>query len=232
MINKKLCILIFLISTNFFAQDIDNNFWADLLKKHVSYDGNVDYKGFKADSKNLDIYLDFLKRNRPHTDNASKKEQLAYWINAYNAFTVKLIIDNYPLKSIKDINKPWDIKFIDIDTISLSLNDIEHEILRKMNEPRIHFVINCASISCPKLLREAFFSHTLENQLHKATINYINEENTITKNKVELSKIFKWFREDFEKNGSLIDFLNDYSAVTIDPKAKIRFKDYNWSLNE
>jgi len=232
MINKTLCILVFLISANFFAQDVDNNFWTELLKKHVSSDGNVDYKGFKSDSKSLDIYLDYLVKNKPYTNKSTKKEQLAYWINTYNAFTVKLIIDNYPIKSIKDINNPWDKKFITIDNISLSLNDIEHEILRKMNEPRIHFVINCASVSCPKLLNVAFFAHTLENQLHSATINFINEKNTLSRDRVELSKIFKWFREDFERNGSLIDFLNDYSEVNIDSKAKIKFKDYNWALND
>lgn len=232
MINKKLCILVFLISTNIFAQDIDNNFWTDLLKKHVSDDGNVDYKGFKSDSKNLDIYLDYLVKNKPKKNQSSTNEQLAYWINTYNAFTIKLIIGNYPLKSIKDIKNPWDKKFINIDNVLLSLNDIEHEILRKMHEPRIHFAINCASVSCPKLLNEAFFAHTLENQLHRVTISFINEENNLSKDKIELSKIFKWFREDFERHGTLIGFLNDYSPFKIDQKAKIKFKEYNWALNE
>lgn len=231
MKNKKLLILVFLISTNFFAQEIDNNFWTDLLKKHVSDDGNVDYKGFKSDSKNLDIYLDLLSKNKPQ-NSASKKERLAYWINVYNAFTVKLIIDNYPINSIKDIKQPWDQKFFKIGDEAMSLNHVEHEILRKMNEPRIHFAINCASVSCPKLLNVAFFAHTLESQLHSATINFVNEQNTLSSKRLELSKIFKWFQEDFEKNGTLIDFLNDYSPIKIDSKAKIKFKEYNWALND
>ena len=103
-----------------------------------------------------------------------------------------------------------------------------------MDDPRIHFAIVCASYSCPKLQNEAFNSKNLEEQLNKVTKEFLNdpERNFITKNDIELSKIFKWFSEDFERNGSLIAFLNQYSDIQISDKAKKSFKDYNWDLNE
>ena len=133
----------------------NHSLWNDLLQKHVSVQGNVNYKGFKLDYSDLERYLQSLSDNIPNKS-WSKAEKLSYWINAYNAYTIKLIIDKYPLKSIKDINRPWDQRFIKLGEKIYTLNDIEHEILRKMNEPRIHFAIVCASISCPKLQNEAF----------------------------------------------------------------------------
>ncbi len=206
--------------------------WDELLQKHVSSKGNVNYQGFKTDEKLLDNYLEFLSENSPK-ENSSKSQKLAYWINAYNAFTVKLIINNYPIKSIKDIKQPWDKKFITIGNEKLSLNHIEHEILRKMNEPRIHFAINCASISCPKLLNKAYTASHLETQLNTVTTNFIqSDENNISEKKIEISKLFSWFKSDFKQDGTLIDFLNNYTKVTIHKKAKVKFKDYNWNLNE
>src|SRR5690606_7886580 len=127
-------------------------------KKHVAPNGLVNYNGFKQDKQQLDLYLKLLQAGVPDPDKWSKEEQLAYWINAYNAFTIKLIIDNYPLKSIKDLNSTiaiptinsiWDDKFFSLGGQKFSLNMIEHGILRKdFDEPRIHFAINCASISC------------------------------------------------------------------------------------
>jgi hypothetical protein len=115
-----------------------------------------------------------------------------------------------------------------------NLDEIEHQILRKMNEPRIHFAIVCASYSCPKLQNEAFVASNLEQQLTKATKKFLNdpERNSISKDNLELSKIFKWFAKDFKRNGSLIDFLNQYTDVKISTKARINYKDYNWDLNE
>ena len=103
-----------------------------------------------------------------------------------------------------------------------------------MNEPRIHFAINCASFSCPPLLNEAFSEKNLEAQLTQVTKTFLadSQRNTITKDKLEISKIFKWFSKDFKQNGSLIDFLNQYSDVKINANAKKKYKDYNWNLNE
>jgi len=115
-----------------------------------------------------------------------------------------------------------------------NLNEIEHQILRKMNEPRIHFAIVCASYSCPKLRNKTYTAADLENQLTSVTKAFLNdpERNFISENNLELSKIFQWFAKDFKQNGSLIDFLNRYSDIQISENSKKKFKDYNWTLNE
>ncbi|QCE40734.1 DUF547 domain-containing protein [Psychroserpens sp. NJDZ02] len=209
--------------------------WNELLQKHVSDNGNVNYKSFKTDHKKLLEYiyiLDLLKSN-PEFDSISKEEKLAYWINAYNALTIDLIIKNYPVKSIKDIKDPWGQKLWELGDKWYSLEDIEHEVLRKMDEPRIHFAIVCASYSCPKLQNTAFTASNLETQLTAATKQFLSDtkRNEIKENSLKLSKIFKWFDKDFEQTGSLIDFLNKYTDITISAKAKISYKDYNWDLN-
>jgi hypothetical protein len=114
------------------------------------------------------------------------------------------------------------------------LEEIEHEILRKMNEPRIHFAINCASFSCPNLSNEAFVDIKLEKQLDVAAKAFVNDKtkNTIQQESIEISKIFDWFSGDFKSNGSIVDYLNQYSTIKISKKAKIKFKEYNWSLND
>lgn len=207
--------------------------FGELLQKHVTQNGNVDYKGFKSSQKDLLGYISVLKKMYLKLDSLSKNEKLAYWINTYNALTIDLIIRNYPLKSIKEIKDPWDQRLWKFGDKWQNLNDIEHKILRKMNEPRIHFAIVCASESCPKLLNEAFTSENLEEQLSRVTKGFLSDtsKNELSKNNIKLSKIFKWFKKDFEKNGSLIDFLNGYSEVVISNKAKKSFKDYNWDLN-
>ncbi|SDE36437.1 DUF547 domain-containing protein [Ulvibacter litoralis] len=211
---------------------ISHQKWDDLLQKHVSSSGKVDYLGFKNDTAALQSYLDVLAENLPKKS-WSKNATLAYWINAYNAFTVKLILDNYPVESIKDIKKPWDQDFIMLENSAYSLGEIEHKILRKMNEPRIHFAINCASYSCPNLLNEAYTEAKIEKQLESSTISFINDttKNSITADKIEISKIFDWFSGDFKNEGSLIDFLNKYSTVKINANTKINYKDYKWNLN-
>ncbi len=212
---------------------IDHGIWDALLQKHVSTSGDVDYKGFKNDEKELDKYLVQLAKKVP-TKSDSKNATLAYWINAYNAFTVKLILENYPLKSIKDIKDPWGKKFIDLEGKKYSLEGIENEILRKMSEPRIHFAINCASESCPNLSNKAYTDSALDKQLDNAASSFINDKSkeTITASKVEVSKIFDWFSDDFKQNGSVIEYLNKYSKTKIDKNAKISYKEYDWDLND
>lgn len=207
--------------------------WNILLQKHVSTMGNVSYKGFKEDIKQLETYLDYLSNNAPKST-WSHKQKLAFWLNAYNAFTVKLILDKYPLKSIKDIKDPWDLEFFTINNKAFSLNKIEHKILRKMNDPRIHFGINCASYSCPLLSNIAFNKENVDQELEKLTIGFINDSkrNKISSKKIKLSKLFSWFGKDFKTEGSLISFLNKYSKIQIQKNASKSYLDYNWSLNE
>tara|TARA_R110000823_G_scaffold29255_1_gene84965 strand:+ start:434 stop:1195 length:762 start_codon:yes stop_codon:yes gene_type:complete len=217
--------------------------WNELLKANVSADGKVNYKGFIKEKAKLDAYLKSISENAPDRKTWSKDEQLAYWINAYNAFTVKLIVDNYPVESIKDlgpklkiplIKDVWHYKFFKIGGEESSLDEIEHSILRKeFEEPRIHFAINCASVSCPPLLNEAFEANTIDTQLDKVAKSFINSSrNKITPDAIQISSIFSWFKGDFTKNGSLIDFLNKYSKVKIKPNAKVSHLDYDWNLNE
>jgi len=215
------------------AKGFNHGVFNSLLKKHVSEKGNVDYPGFKADYKKLKSYFSELNQNVPE-DSWTKNETLAYWINAYNAFTIDLILKNYPLNSIKDIKDPWDQRLWKLGNKWYNLNEIEHEILRKMDEPRIHFAIVCASFSCPKLQNEAFVASQMEAQLTKATKEFLadSDRNSITSDSIEISKIFQWFAKDFKENGSLIDFLNTYTEVEISDNAKKRFKDYNWDLND
>jgi Protein of unknown function, DUF547 len=218
--------------------------WDQLVKAHVKANGLVDYKGFIREKPKLESYLKLLSENAPDRSKWSKNEQLAYWINAYNAYTVKLIVDFYPTKSIRDlgpklkiplIKDVWHYKFFKIAGVDMSLDEVEHGILRKeFDEPRIHFAINCASISCPPLLNEAFVAEKLEAQLTKVSIAFINDpvRNKLGTQSVQLSSIFSWFTSDFTKKGTLIEFLNKYSKVKISSNAKISFLDYNWNLNE
>ncbi len=236
-------IVILWISYGSIAQEhLEHKQWDALVKQHVDAEGHVNYKGFIADSVKLNAYLTVLSANHPQ-ESWKKEDQLAFWINAYNAFTVQLIIRNYPVKSIKElggsiykINTPWDIKFITIGEEVYDLNNIEHGIIRKQfTEPRIHFAVNCASVSCPRLRNEAFVGSKLDAQLDDQAKTFITDaaKNDINKNCIKISKIFKWFEGDFtESGGSVIDFINKYSMIEVKKRAKIYYMDYDWNLNE
>ncbi len=216
------------------SEKANHKVWDVLLKKFVDSEGFVDYKGFLNSKIELSNYINYLSENVPD-ESWTVQEQLAYYINLYNALTVQLILDNYPTNSIKDIKKPWDQKVINLKGTDYSLGDIEHKILRKMNEPRIHFAINCASYSCPKLLNEAFTASKLENQLEQVSDSFINgNKNETNPTNPKLSKIFKWYKKDFEVNGNsdVIQFINQYSNVKINEDASIDYLDYNWNLNQ
>lgn len=215
-----------------------------LLKKHVNAQGGVNYEAFKNDEAPLNAYLKSMMTNTP-ADSWSDNEKLTYWINVYNALTIQLILKYYPVESIKDIgssiqipfvNTPWDIECFEIEEgKELSLNNIEHGIIRKeFEEPRIHFALVCAAVSCPKLLNEAYRADRLDAQLTAQTKDFLanTNKNKISADRLQLSKLFSWYGGDFRKDGSLVDFLNQYSSVKINQKAKTSFMDYNWSLNK
>ena len=212
---------------------IDHSQWTTLLQNHVSNEGQVDYRGFKKDGASLKSYIKTLSAQTPDAS-WSKQETLAYWINAYNALTIDLILRHYPVQSIKDIKNPWKQSLWTLGGKPYDLDVIEHQILRKMHEPRIHFAIVCASYSCPKLKNSAYTANSLNTQLEKAAIDFINDpkRNDLSENSIRISKIFQWFRSDFEQDGSLIAFLNQYAKIRISDHARIRFKDYNWELND
>lgn len=224
------------------SRPITHEIWDGLLKKHVDSTGFVNYRGMIRDSSELNRYLQLLENAHPNDKFWSRNEQMAYWINAYNAFTIQLIVRNYPVKSIKDIknglafvNSVWDIKFIRIQGFNYDLNNIEHNILRPVfRDARIHAAINCASFSCPRLLNKAFTAQNLESQLDTVMRDFVNDplRNRIGSEKAEISEIFKWFKGDFEREGSLRDFLNRYSKFKLTESTEIMHIDYNWALNE
>lgn len=210
----------------------DHDPFSKMLNKYVTNDGKVNYKGFKNDQQALKNHILALEQNPPKKE-WSKNDQLAYWINLYNALTVNLIIENYPLESILEINngKAWDLKLTKIQDDQYSLNDIEHQIIRKQfNEPRIHFAVNCAAVSCPKLLNEAFVPDKLAFQLEAQTKYFINNnaKNTIDQTTIEISKIFEWYAEDF---GNLKTFISKYHS-NMNPDNEIAYREYDWKLNQ
>ncbi|MEW7280413.1 DUF547 domain-containing protein [Aquimarina sp. 2201CG1-2-11] len=217
------------------AQNVfDHSTWDQALLLNVSDEGKVDYNGFMRDSSQLYRYFKQLSDNPP-TESWTRDEKLAYWINAYNAYTIKLIIDSYPLKSIKDLKDPWGTKFFKIDGEWYSLGELEHKILRKFNDPRIHFAINCASFSCPVVWNRAYTGDNVHEALNDQTKKFINDptRNTITNTEVNVSKIFSWYKKDFKVNGGDVkDFINRYADVKIGKQAKKGYKEYDWSLNE
>lgn len=208
-----------------------------LLKKHVSSTGKVNYKNFKVDKQKLESYIKHMQVLYKDLKVWNKDKRLAYWINIYNANTIKLILDNYPVTSITKLKsgKPWDYKIIELGGKNYTLNDIENKIIRpRFKDPRIHFAVNCAAKSCPKLLNQAWTEHNIQRYLTKQTRTFLanTKENTITENKVVLSKIFEWYKVDFgADNAKLIAFINKYSNTKVNENADVSFKEYIWDLN-
>ena len=232
------------------VQKIDHNQWATFLDRNlITNDKSVIYllqysRVTNKDRKILQDYLKYLENI--NISDYSRPEQFAYWINHYNARTVELILENYPIDSIKDISfsffsfGPWDEELITVEDIDLSLNDIEHRILRPIwKDPRIHYAVNCASIGCPNLLPKPFTSETSEMLLNEAAKSYVNHPRGVRfeDGKLVLSKIFDWYIVDFGgSTDSLLKHLLEYSEPHLSHiikhyKGKLEY-DYNWQLNE
>ena len=228
----------------------EHSAWGSLLGKYV-HDGLVDYEGWKRQgTAELNNYLASLSSLCADAERAAgRDERLAFWINAYNAFTAKLILDHYPVASIRSIGwlplAAFKIKFIPMPGLgkgNLSLDEIENDILRKeLREPRIHFAIVCASKSCPKLRSRPYRADAVSVQLDQAARDFIQDA---SKNQYDTAKrtfyassIFKWFRGDFEHaKGSLAAFISQYAQLDVAAALKqgdvrIEFLDYDWSLN-
>lgn len=234
-----------LLSFSVFSQTgVSHNGFDQLLQTYVDGQGMVNYKGLLEDRSKLKSYLSVLENNAPQKS-WTRDQKLAYWINAYNAYTLDLILEHYPVKSIKEIGSSikipfvstaWDVKFINIGGKEYDLNNIEHGIIRKeFDEPRIHFALVCAAVSCPKLQNRAYLPEKLDEQLTKAAKEFLANpaKNSFkSEKKATLSKLFNWYGGDFKKDGSLIDYINKYSPTRLDKNAKIDWMDYNWKLNE
>ena len=212
--------------------------WNSLTKQYVTSDGKVDYKSMKANLSQITLYLSHLNQTPPK-DDWTKNEKLAYWINLYNASTVYLIATNYPTKSITKLNggKPWDKKFVKSAGKVYTLNQIENEIVRpRFKDPRIHAALNCAAVSCPKMMNSAFLPEALNKQLDQQCYAWINDSNRneVGPTKLVISKIFEWYGEDFKADGGVVKFVGKFNRtkIMISPEAKISYKEYNWDLNE
>ena len=221
----------------------DHSVFDALLRKHVDQDGWVDYEGFRSDAVSLDAYIASIG-NAPFA-NLGRDEKLAFLINAYNAFTLRLILDHYPIKSIKDIPsaKRWDAKRWRLGFRRLSLNQIEHEQIRpKFAEPRIHFALVCAAIGCPKLRNEAYRADRIEEQLEDQT-RYVHTHGRWFRYRsgardVHLTRLYDWYGADFKQvAGSVLDFAARYSAplraaIAGDEKLRPKWLHYDWTLND
>ena len=198
---KKIVLWFLLFTLNSFSQNFNYTNYNLFLAKYVSEKGNVNYDKIKTNKAELDAIINEFEKTQP-TEKWSKNEKMAYFINVYNAYTIKVIIDNYPVKSIKDINGVWNKKIVTSGKSKISLSDVENKILRKLDDPRIHFAINCASYSCPDLVNVAFVPATLDKQLDTATKSFINDKskNNIATNEIKISKIFYWYSADFKSN--------------------------------
>ena len=205
------------------------------LRKYVSSQGNVNYSSIKANKSELDAIVKEFNAQYPEK-NWSKNEVLAFWINTYNLFTIKLIVDNYPTSSITKIaSKPWDIKCVKLKGHTYSLDHVENSIIRKQfNEPRIHFALNCASESCPILMNSAYKALSLNSQLTRQTKLFLADgsKNSFDKKEITISPIFDWYKVDFTKNGTVIDFINKYRDPYINSNVKIKYGEYSWKLNK
>jgi hypothetical protein len=258
---KVLLITVLMLQTwHAFAFDHSHELLTKVLTGHLKWqqDGHnsvVDYAALRAAPEELEQYLEALSAvEAVEFERWPAKEQLAFLINAYNAFTLKLIVDHYPLNSIRDIGSfwqsPWKRRFFSLLGEPMHLDQVEHEIIRepgRYDEPRIHFAVNCASIGCPALRPEPFTAAALEAQLEDSTRRFLGDasRNRYREGSLEVSSIFKWYRKDFERGwrgaDSLSGFLSLYAdALALPPEVreqltgdtlKVHFLDYDWNLN-
>ncbi|RCK41396.1 DUF547 domain-containing protein [Thalassospira xiamenensis] len=240
---------------------IDHSVWQMILDHHLVVVSSgvtaFDYAGAKSSSlTQLLDYLDAMQAVK--IDAYNRDQQMAFWINLYNAQTVAVVMDHYPVDSIRDIDispglfslglfssGPWDKKLLTVEGRSLSLNDIEHRILRPIwQDARIHYALNCASIGCPALAATAYDGTRIEEQLDKAALAFIQDERAVRLaedgSEIELSSIFDWYRSDFGKSDAAFsDHLARYAGLELatwlsvhGEDLPISFYHYDWSLND
>lgn len=258
---KKIVALLFWLIPLPLLADFDHSQWSYLLEQHVKQiDGwgvtRVNYAGMLADRSSLRDYLDDLAEiDRGVFNSWPESDQLAFLINTYNAWTIELILTEYPdIDSIREFGflfwSPWRRKSVSLFGEQVSLNDIEHRMIRgwdKYNEPRIHFAVNCAAIGCPALRAEAYEGYRLDQQLEDATRLFLSDRrrNYFANNQLFVSRIFYWYEEDFQQGwigvNSVGEFLARYADVLdldsgmatalMDGKLRIRHLRYDWRLN-
>ncbi|ASG67728.1 DUF547 domain-containing protein [Francisella halioticida] len=229
---------------------IDFKPWQDFLDKYVVQKGNQTFVNYAEASKNDKQKLNEIISNYSKIDilNYNKNQQLAYWINMYNMLTIKTILQYYPVKSITNIDKGWfgfskvwDQKIVNINNKELTLNDIEHRIIRPIwHDPRVHSAVNCASISCPNLSKTAYQGDQINKQLNKSFTTWINSSKgfKLKDNNIYISKIFDWYGSDFGDQIQMRQFIAKYLAskvkkeAILDKNKVINYQNYNWNLNQ
>lgn len=230
---------------------VDHSDWDNWLKRYIVTDNSglnkVRYgQVSQADKQTLKQYIESLARLPVRSFN--RAEQQAYWINLYNALTIDLVLDHYPVESIRDINLsggffsrgPWKKKLVDIEQQAVSLDDIEHRILRPIwQDPRIHYAVNCASLGCPNLNKHAFTAQNSDQLLDQGAADFINHPRgvSIDNGDLEVSSIYDWFRADFGNNDAhIIGHLKQYAKPglkrQLEQISRIDDDDYNWQLND
>ncbi|MFQ5771138.1 MAG: DUF547 domain-containing protein [bacterium] len=230
----------------------DHTLFTQVLSEHVK-EGMVDYRAIKHDQR-FETYIEMLRETDPFQIRA--EDYLSFWINVYNAFTIKIVCDNYPLESITDLSTGgfiishvikktvWDKKYVELNGEKYTLNFIEHKIIRPLGDARIHFALVCAAKSCPPLRSQAYETQSLDAQLNEQGQIFLSEPKKnrfdFEHNIVYLSKIFKWYGGDFKTNGqTVLEYISrflpaeqaKYLKETMN-NFKIKYTDYDWSLNE
>ncbi|CAM4422875.1 DUF547 domain-containing protein [Vibrio agarivorans] len=223
------------------TQTIAHQSWQTFIDKYVVVEGEhhlVNYKAVShADKRALEQYIRTLSSIDPR--NYSRAEQYAYWVNLYNAITVDLILDSYPVKSITKLGGlfsfgPWGDDVIRINDKALTLNDIEHRILRPIwNDPRTHYAVNCASLGCPNLQTSAFTADNTQALLDQAAKEFITSSKGVSliEGKLTLSEIYDWFAVDFGTKQQLFEHLAQYKGELKGYSGKVNYE-YDWSLND
>lgn len=244
--HKVFCLILLASSLPSLAFDHQFKSYQVLLKEFTTSKGAqtlVRYRDLKKSHQKIDVVLnEFSKLKKAEFEGFTQEQKLCFLINTYNLYTLKLVVDHYPVKSIKEIgsifSSPWKKEFIPFLGKKISLDTIEHEMIRKdFKEPRIHFAVNCASLGCPSLLPSPFLADKLEEQLRIVTKNFLqnSQKNEFKGNILYLSKIFDWYGKDFKKmlGVTYIEFIKPYfPKVKNIEKVEIEFLDYDWSLNE
>lgn len=227
---------------------VDHSAWDKLLTKYVDDDGYVDYSALHDSSKDrqaLTGYLDTLSKANPSLK-SSQDSKLAFWINAYNALTIYGILREYPTSSIRNHTARffgyniWKDLYLNVAGRAYSLDYIEHQILRKMDEPRIHFAIVCASIGCPRLLNRAYTADEVDAQLESNAKDFFSRKQNFqhSGNRFYLSSILDWFGEDFGSNQAaqlrrISKWLPESSrSAATSGSVSVSLMDYNWNLND
>ena len=240
--------IIFFITQQTTFAEVDNTFWdsyQDILNSAVtvnaftSIDGkfvhaSVDYEKIKNDPVLQEKIRHQLEKLKTVKVPEGEKHKLAFWINAYNFFTLVDVVNNYPITGMKKIG--WKNKHHEVEGTPYSLDNIEHNVIRPLADPRIHFAINCASVGCPSLKTEIFDSNQIDAQLDKVVENALKNplHLRMVNNKLNTTQLFKWFSRDFESGGyeGVADFVNRFAPERLRNAHQIENKiKYDWALN-